>query len=127
MEYQSKYYNVKTKTSDGLVFDSLKEARRWEELLILQKAGKISDLQRQVSFELLPNQYETFERYSKAGRRLADGQKLIERKVDYIADFVYLDENGKMIVEDTKGFKLPEYIIKRKLLYAVHGIKISEI
>ena len=127
MKYQSKYYNVKTRTSDGLVFDSQKEARRWEELLILQKANKISDLQRQVVFELLPNQYETYERYSKRGLRLEDGVKLVERKVDYIADFTYRDENGKLVVEDVKGMKLPEYKLKRKLLYAVHGIKITEI
>jgi hypothetical protein len=127
MKYQSKYYNVKTRTSDGLVFDSQKEARRWEELLLLQKAGKISDLQRQVTFELLPNQYETFERYSKRGLRLEDGTRLVERKVDYIADFVYRDEKGGLIVEDVKGMKLPEYKIKRKLMYAVHGIKITEI
>lgn len=127
MKYQSKYYNVKTRTSDGLVFDSQKEARRWEELLILQKANKISDLQRQVIFELLPNQYETYERYSKRGLRLEDGTRLVERKVDYIADFVYRDEKGNLIVEDVKGMKLPEYKIKRKLMYAVHGIKITEI
>lgn len=127
MKYQSKNYNVKTRTSDGLVFDSLKEARRWEELLLLQKANKISDLQRQVVFELLPNQYETYERYSKRGLRLEDGVKLVERKVDYIADFTYRDENGKLVVEDVKGMKLPEYKIKRKLLYSVHGIKITEI
>ena len=48
----NKYYNIKTKTTDGLVFDSYKEARRWEQLLLLQKAGEITELQRQVSYEL---------------------------------------------------------------------------
>ena len=125
---QSKYYNVKTKASDGSVFDSMKEARRWEQLLLLQKAGKITSLQRQVAYELLPNQYETYPRYSKKGERLKDGTKLVERKVDYVADFVYTDaETGENIVEDTKGVRTKDYVLKRKLMYAVHGIKIKEV
>ena len=130
MRYKSKYYNVKTKTSDGTVFDSMKEARRWEQLLLLQKAGKISSLQRQVSYELLPNQYETYERYSKSGKRLKDGTRLVERKVEYVADFVYADaETGALVVEDTKSpaTRTKDFVIKRKLMYAVHGIKIKEV
>ena len=128
MRYNQKYYNMKTKTSDGIVFDSRKEAQRWEQLLLLQKAGKIVELQRQVTYELLPNQYETYERISKTGKRLKDGERLIERKVDYIADFVYHDvDTGELIVEDTKGVKTKDYIIKRKLMLLVHGIKIREI
>ena len=128
MKFKSKYYNIKTKTKDGTVFDSMKEARRYEQLLLLQKAGKISSLQMQVTFELLPNQYETYERYSKSGKRLKDGTRLVERKVDYVADFVYADsETGALVVEDTKGVKTKDYIIKRKLMYAIHGIKIKEI
>lgn len=129
MRYKtSKYYNVKTKASDGSVFDSMKEARRYEQLLMLQKAGKITSLQRQVTYELLPNQYETYPRYSKKGERLKDGTKLIERKVDYVADFVYTDaETGENIVEDTKGVRTKDYVLKRKLMYAVHGIKIKEV
>lgn len=130
MRYKSKYYNVKTRTSDGLVFDSTKEARRWEQLLLLQRAGKITSLQRQVPYELLPNQYETYPRYSKKGERLKDGTKLIERAVNYIADFVYTDtETGENIVEDTKSTatRTKDYIIKRKLMYAIHGIRIKEI
>ena len=98
-------------------------------MLLLQKAGKITALQRQVSYELLPNQYETYERYSKSGKRLKDGTKLVERKVDYVADFVYTDEKGMLVVEDTKSkaTRTKDYIIKRKLLYAVHGIKIKEV
>lgn len=128
MRYKNKYYNKKTTASDGNVFDSVKEARRWEQLLLLQKAGKINSLQRQVAYELLPNQYETYERYSKSGKRLKDGTRLVERKVEYVADFRYtIAETGENIVEDTKGVKTKDYIIKRKLLYAVHGIKIKEV
>ena len=130
MRYKSKYYSIKTRASDGIVFDSTKEARRWEQLLLLQKAGKITSLQRQVTYELLPNQYETYERYSKKGVRLKDGTKLVERKIEYVADFVYTDtETGENIVEDTKSIatRTKDYIIKRKLMYAIHGIKIKEI
>lgn len=128
MRYKNKYHNVKVKASDGTVFDSMKEARRWEQLLLLQKAGKITSLQRQVAYELLPNQYETYERYSKSGKRLKDGAKLIERKVEYVADFVYTEaERGMLVVEDTKGVKTKDYIIKRKLMYAIHGIKVTEV
>ena len=130
MIYKNKYYNVKTKAVDGTVFDSHKEARRWDELLLLRRAGKITNLQRQVRYELIPNQYETYERYSKRGERLKDGTRLVERKVEYVADFVYTDaEIGELIVEDTKSpaTRTKEYIIKRKLMLLIHGIKIREV
>ena len=130
MRFNRKYYNIKTKTTDGLVFDSHKEAQRWEQLLLLQKAGKIVELQRQVKFELIAAQYETYERFSKKGKRLKDGTRLIERKVDYIADFVYHDvETGEMIVEDTKSeaTRTKDFIIKRKLMLLIHGIKVREV
>ena len=128
MRFKNKYYNVKTKTMDGLVFDSTKEAQRWEQLLLLQRAGKITELRRQVAYELIPAQYETYPRYSKKGDRLKDGKRLLERKVEYLADFVYTDaETGENIVEDAKGMKTKDYIIKRKLMLAVHGIRIKEV
>lgn len=127
MKYKSKYYNIKTKTSDGEIFDSHKEARRWEQLLLLQKAGKIVELRRQVAYELIPAQYESYERFSKTGAKLKDGQRLIERSCIYCADFVYTDtESGETIVEDVKGVRTKDFVIKRKLMYAVHGIKIKE-
>lgn len=128
MRYKSKYCNIKTKTMDGLVFDSTKEARRWEQLLLLQKAGNITNLQRQVAFEIIPAQYETYPRYSKKGERLKDGRRLIERKVEYVADFVYTDtDTGETVVEDTKGVRTADYIIKRKLMLHIHGIRIKEV
>ena len=124
----NKYYNIKTKTSDGVVFDSHKEARRWEQLLLLQRAGKISHLERQVSYELIPNQYESYERFSKTGKRLKDGQRLVERKVNYVAYFRYTDTaTNETIVEDAKGFRTKEWDIKRKLMLYVHGIKVREV
>lgn len=122
----NKYHNKKVTTSDGIQHDSQKEARRWCELRLLEKAGKITDLQRQVEFELIPAQYETYERYSKKGEKLADGVRIVERKVSYIADFVYV-ENGKKVVEDTKGMKTRDYIIKRKLMLYVHKVRIREV
>ena len=124
---QNKYYNIKTKASDGSVFDSRKEARRYSQLLLLLKAGEITNLQRQVEYELIPNQYETYERYSKSGKRLKDGKRLVERTVVYVADFVYKDKSGAVIVEDTKGVRTKDYILKRKLMLYVHSIKISEV
>lgn len=105
-------YNSRKITKDGITFDSVKEYRRWCELSLLERAGTIQNLQRQVKFELIPSQR-------------IDG-KVIERPCTYIADFVYT-ENGKMVVEDTKGFRTTDYIIKRKLLLWVHGIRIQEI
>lgn len=121
----AKYGNKKI-LADGITFDSKKEYRRYCELKLLEKAGKVSDLQLQVSFELVPPQYEYYERYGKKGQRLKDGKRLLERAVTYKADFVYM-ENGQTIVEDTKGLRTTEYIIKRKLMLYVHGIRIREI
>lgn len=123
-----KYYNIKTKSSDGTVHDSMREAHRWEELLLLKRAGKIKDLERQVKYELIPAQYETYERYGINGNRLKDGKRIVEKPCDYVADFVYTDiETNKTVVEDTKGFRTRDYIIKRKLMLYVHNIRIKEI
>lgn len=120
-----KYQNKKAEV-DGIIFDSQKEARRFKELTLLERAGSIQDLQTQVKFVLVPAQYETIERYGKKGQRLKDGQKCLEKECAYIADFVY-KENGQKVVEDTKGFRTPDYIIKRKLMLYIHGIRIKEV
>ena len=121
----NKYKAIKT-CVNGIEFDSRKEARRYQELLLLERAGVILNLRRQVKYELIPAQYETVERYGKKGQRLKDGQKLLEKECSYIADFVY-EENGKTVVEDTKGIKTKDYIIKRKLMLHKYGIKIKEV
>ena len=118
----SKYRNIKTGGCD-----SRKEARRLAELRLLERVGQIKDLRTQVAYELIPAQYRTYERYSKTGKRLKDGVKLIERKCEYVADFVYtIAETGENVVEDTKGVRTADYKIKRKLMLAVHGIVIKE-
>lgn len=108
----SKYRAKKTEV-DGIVFDSKKEAKRYQELKLFERAGVISDLQRQVKFELIPSQK-------------IDG-KVAERACSYVADFVYKDKEGNTIVEDTKGVKTKDYIIKRKLMLWIHGIRIKEV
>ena len=108
----SKYRNRKT-IVDGIEFDSMKEANRWAELKLLERAGKITFLERQVSFVLIPKQ-------------VRDG-KVLERQVVYKADFAYKDENGEDVVEDVKGIKTKEYILKRKLLLWEYGIIIREV
>ncbi|MEE1352145.1 MAG: DUF1064 domain-containing protein [Clostridia bacterium] len=122
---QNKYYNKKC-TVNGIIFDSRKEARRYQELLLLQRAGAIKSLQRQVKYVLIPAQYESFERYGKNGQELTPGKKLIERECAYVADFIY-EEDGKTVIEDTKGMKTKDYIIKRKLMLYTHGIRIREV
>ena len=122
---KNKFHSKKI-TAYGITFDSKKEYRRYCELLLLERAGAIQSLELQKVFELIPAQYETFERYGKKGNKLKDGKRCIEQACVYKADFVYI-ENGKTIVEDTKGFKTKDYIIKRKLMLYVHGIRIKEI
>ena len=120
-----KYHNRKV-TAGGKTFDSSKEYRRYNELVLLERAGKISNLETQKEFVLIPAQYETFTRHGKNGNRLKDGRRCIEKSCVYKADFVY-KENGKTVVEDTKGFRTKDYIIKRKLMLWVHGIQIKEV
>ena len=95
-------------------YDSHKEYQRSCLLKAMQRSGLISNLREQVPFELIPNQ------------RGPDG-KVIERALIYKADFVYTDTDGSTIVEDTKGFRTKEYIIQRKLMLFVHGIRIKEV
>lgn len=119
----NKYYNHKVKTRDGIIHDSKREARRWNELLLLERAKQITNLKRQVKFVLIPAQHEP----NMIGKRGGIKQgKLIERECLYIADFVYY-ENDKMIVEDTKGIRTKDYVIKRKLMLYKYGIKIQEV
>lgn len=124
---RAKYGNKKA-VIDGITFDSKKEAQRYTELKLLEKAGKITSLCRQIEFELIPAQREmTDQIYTKGPNkgRFKLG-KLLERKCSYIADFVYWD-GFEMVVEDTKGMRTKEYIIKRKLMLYEYGIRIKEV
>lgn len=101
----SKYRNVKVKSDDG-VFDSKKEYARWGTLKLLEKAKIISNLKRQVPFQIE-----------------VCGVKVCK----YEADFVYTDERNQVVVEDAKGMKTPVYNLKKKLMKAVHNISIKEV
>jgi hypothetical protein len=110
LQPRSKYGAVKT-TINGITFSSKAEARRYVQLDHLQAAGVIDRLVMQEVFELIPAQ-------------IINGK--MERAVKYIADFSYT-QDGKKVVEDVKGMKTREYIIKKKLLHFRHGVVIREI
>lgn len=125
---RNKYGNRKI-IKDGQAFDSVKEARRWIELSLLEKAGEITDLRRQVEFPLLPTQREASTEVYQRGENKGKPKpgKVIEKPVVYVADFVYKTKGGETIVEDTKGFRTKDYVLKRKMLLYFHKIKIREV
>ena len=104
----SKYHAIKTEV-DGIKFDSKKEAKRYQELKLLEHSKAISNLRLQVPYTLIDK--------SKHGRA-----------IKYIADFVYYDNSLKNeIVEDTKGYRTDVYKLKKRLMAEVHGIEIKEL
>ena len=105
-----KYGNKKTQFA-GLTFDSKAEACRYGELQVLERMGLISNLRRQVPFELAP-------------AVVIGGRK--RPPLRYVADFVW-EEGGKTVVADVKGAVPEAYRIKRHLMKAIHGIDILEI
>lgn len=117
LQPMNKYHNKKIEV-DGIIFDSKKEANRYIELKTLERVGKIHDLQLQVKFRLIPPQYASHDGVKKG--------KCLERGCSYVADFVYY-QYGVKVVEDTKGKKTNDYIIKRKLMLYMHNIRIKEV
>ena len=107
----SKFGNKKV-VVNGIQFDSKREARRYLDLRAMEIAGQIQNLRLQVKYQLIPSQR-------------IDG-KVVEREVTYVADFVY-EQSGKTVVEDSKGHRTKDYIIKRKLMLSVWGIQIREV
>ena len=114
-------YNAKKCRWGDEVYDSKKEMLRHQELLLLEKAGKISNLERQVEFTLIPTQRAYVE---KNGVRKPG--KVLERSVVYTADFVYT-EDEQIVVEDVKGVKTRDYILRRKMMLFLFGIRIREV
>ena len=123
MRFSRNKYRNKNLTVEGERFDSLKEFRRWQELKLLEKAGEITELRRQVPFEIIPEQREPDTIGPRGGVRKG---RIIERKAVYIADFVYKDADGLEVVEDCKGMRTKDYILKRKLILFRFGIRIFE-
>ena len=113
------FFNAQQKKFVLIDSQTKKEFVRKKELELLEKIGEISNLKKQITYELIPMQYEIINKKKRC----------IERSVKYIADFQYNDKNGNLVVEDVKSpaTKTPEYIIKRKLMLYIHGIKIKEV
>lgn len=125
---RAKYGNKKCQYM-GIVFDSKHEMERYKELLLLQRAGEIEDLKLQERFELIPAQYEMCVKIYMSGPHKGQTKrgKLLERPVEYVADFVYWDvKKCCLVVEDTKGMKTKEYIIKRKMMLYKYGLRVLE-
>lgn len=102
-------YGSRRTFCDGVWFDSQREADRWIQLKLMERAGEISELRRQQRFELIPKN----DKY---------------RAVTYVADFVYLDRRtGDIVVEDAKGVRTEVYKLKKKLMYDRYGIEIREV
>ena len=100
---RSKYSNIKTEV-DGIMFDSKREAGHWSQLVMRERAGSITDLQRQIRFELHVN-----------------GVKVCT----YSPDFQYW-EGERLIVADSKGMKTAVYNLKKKMMDAEYGLEILE-
>lgn len=107
----NKFHNRKTQFH-GKQFDSKREAKRFAELTLLERAGKITNLRTQVKYLLIPSQY-------------IDG-KCVLRSCSYVADFTYW-QNGKFVVEDAKGVQTDLYRIKKKLMFLNYGILVREV
>lgn len=116
-------YNAKKVLLDGILFASQHEADRYNDLKLMLRAGEISDLKTQVKYVLIPAKREPDKTGPRGGIKKG---KVIEREVAYFADFVYKTKDGAEIVEDAKGYREKSYKLKRKLMLAVHGIKIKE-
>ena len=105
-------------------FDSKGEKDRYQELQLMERAGEIRDLRRQVKFVLIPTQREP---PTIGPRGALKPGPVIERECSYYADFVYYKElSGELVVEDHKGVRTKEYVIKRKLMLQRYGVKIYE-
>lgn len=115
-------YRAKKTIVDGIAFDSKRESVRWQELCLLEKAGEITSLRRQVEFLLIPEQREPDTIGARGGVKKG---KVLERKCTYVADFTYY-ENGELVVEDVKGIRTDVYKLKRKLFLQMWGIRIRE-
>lgn len=118
---RSKYHNIRTGQSA-----SRKEERRKKQLELMERAGVIRKLRCQVPFELIPAQREPPTIGKRGGLKKG---KCIERSAVYVADFVYEERSGDgwiEIVEDAKGFRTKEYVLKRKMMLFLNGIRIRE-
>lgn len=122
MRYKGKFNNKKMETPDG-VFDSKGEWERWLFLKDAERRGLIFNLRRQVKYTLIPTQYRTETVQLKT--KTKEVERVAEREITYTADFVY-EKDGEMVVEDFKGMRTKDYLIKRKLMLYLFRIPIKE-
>lgn len=122
--YKRRKYGNRTISNALGEFDSKGEYQRWLFLLDAQKSGLITNLRRQVEYILLPTQYKTEIVHLKTKDK--EVQRVAERAVTYIADFVY-EKDGIVVAEDFKGFPDDKYPIKRKMMLYFHGIAVREV
>ena len=123
----AKFFNRKVNTPYG-VSDSQSEYKHYLYLLDLEKRGEITNLKRQVTFSLIPKQTIDVEVKLKTKTKIKT--IVAEREVTYTCDFAYTDKNGQYIVEDVKSKytrKEHDYIIKRKLMLFINGIRLHEV
>lgn len=123
MRYKGKFNNKKMETPDG-VFDSKGEWERWLFLKDAERRGLIFNLRRQVKYTLIPTQYRTETVQLKT--KTKEVERVAEREITYTADFVY-EKDGETVVEDFKGLRTKDYLIKRKLMLYLFGIPIKEV
>lgn len=118
----NKYNAKKSYCSNGHLHDSLKEAKRCDELHLLLMTGAIADLELQKPYLIIPALYETIEcnevyKVGKLKGQKKTKRRCVEQSAYYKADFVYLDtQTGKTVIEDSKGKRTKDYILKRKLM-----------
>lgn len=122
---KNKYF-AKAVRVDGEYYASIKEYRRYKVLELLERAGEITELKRQVRYLLIPSQFEMITDPATGRRK----RVCVERECNYVADFVYKDKAGELVVEDCKGYKkgvaYDLFKIKRKLMRQIYGIAILE-
>lgn len=121
----SKYHNRKT-VFDGITFDSVAEAQYYQKLKAMENDGVVSDIRRQVAYQLLPDLYEEYEVQLKTKTKTI--RKRVQQGTKYIADFVYTDRaTGETKVVDVKGVRTKEYLLKKKMMRCLLGITIIEV
>lgn len=117
-------YHAKKVEFYGITFDSKKEGLYYLKLKDMERRGEITDLRLQVPYELLPAIYRDEVVHLKTKDKVV--KRLVQRAVTYVADFVYV-QDGKEVVIDAKGMRLPDYILKKKMMLALKGIEVIEV
>ncbi|MGN0929859.1 MAG: DUF1064 domain-containing protein [Alphaproteobacteria bacterium] len=125
--YKKNKYKNKKVCFGGDTFDSKRELNRYLVLKDAEQRGVITDLQRQVTFELIPPITQDYIKHLKTKDKVVT--KVIQRAINYTSDFTYY-KNGEYVVEDCKispKLKPKEYALKYKMMFALKGIRIKEV